>query len=132
MSSNETQRVEKLQGDCEDWHNVGSTNDFGVTFENSWANQGGGVTPAGFFKDKMGTVHLRGLIDTGSTGTTCFTLPIGYRPDYDWIQVCVNNNGGPGPGGAAVYTTVNTDGAVVPSFSAGTNMRLDGVSFRAA
>jgi len=38
MPSNDTQRVEKLTGDCEDWHNVGTTNDFGVTFTNSWAN----------------------------------------------------------------------------------------------
>lgn len=125
-------RVEKLQGTPEDWHDVGTTNDFGVTFQNSWANVGGGAVPAGFYKDPFGTVHLRGNIDTGSTGTVAFTLPVGYRPEYNTVKIVYNNNGGPGPGGANVYVTVTTTGTVTPTFSAGTDMWLDGVSFRAA
>jgi len=125
-----TQRIEELQGDCEAWHNVGTTNDFGVDFENSWANQGGGATPARFYKDKLNRVYIEGVIDSGTTGNTIFTLPKGYRPEYQTIQLVNNNNGGPGPGGAKVRVTVNADGTVVPDFSAGTNMWLDGISFR--
>jgi len=132
MPSNVTQRVEKLTGDCESWHNVGTTNDFNVTFSNSWANVGGATPPAGFYKDKFNTVHLRGNIDSGATGNACFTLPVGYRPEYQTVRIVYNNNGGPGPGGANVYITVSSAGVVTPTFSAGTDMWLDGVSFRAA
>ena len=126
-------RVESLQGTPEDWYLVGTTNDFGVTFENSWANVGGATDPpASFFKDKMGIVHLRGRIDSGSSGTTAFTLPVGYRPEYLTSQLVYNDNGGPGPGGASVRVFVYPDGSVDPTFTAGTDMWLDGVSFRAA
>ena len=124
-------RVENLRGNPEQWHLVGTTNDFGVTFQNSWANQGGGAAPASFFKDKMGMVYLRGVIDTGATSTVAFTLPKGYRPEYTTTQLVNNNNGGPGPGGASVRVSVGTNGDVTPIFTAGTNMWLDGVSFRA-
>ena len=132
MPSNDTQRVEKLTGDCEQWHAVGSTNDFGVTFTNSWANTGGGAAPAGFYKDPFNTVYLRGVIDSGATANSAFTLPLGYRPEYELVFVVFNNNGGPGPGGAEVRVTVQTNGNVVPVFTAGTDIRLDGVIFRAA
>ena len=122
--------VEKLRGNSENWYEVGSTNDFDVTFQNSWANTG--TSPASFFKDKMGLVYLRGNIDSGISGSVAFTLPVGYRPEYSTLQIVYNNNGGPGPGGAAVYVNVNQAGDVVPSFSAGTDMWLDGITFRAA
>lgn len=132
MSSNQTHRVEELTGDNEDWHNVGSTNDFGVTFTNSWANVGGATPPAGFYKDKFNMVHLQGNIDTGASGTVAFTLPVGYRPTYATHRILYNDNGGPGPGGAAVSLEVQADGDVVPTYGAGTDVWLDGVSFRAA
>jgi hypothetical protein len=124
-------RVESLRGANETWHDVGTTNDFGVTFQNSWANTGGGLAPAGFYKDKFNIVHLRGVIDTGTTGTVAFTLPVGYRPEYDHYQVQVNNNGGPGPGGASCYVTVASTGTVTPVFGAGSDMTLSGIHFRA-
>ena len=125
-------RVESIRGDNETWHDVGTTNDFDVTFQNSWANVGGGNPPAGFYKDKMNIVHLRGNIDTGASGSIAFTLPVGYRPEYSTRHIVYNNNGGPGPGGANVFINVQADGDVIPTFSAGTDMWLDGVSFRAA
>jgi hypothetical protein len=125
-----TQRVEALQGDSENWHAVGTTNDFGVTFQNSWANVGGS-SPAGFYKDRFNVVWLRGNIDTGVSGSIAFTLPVGYRPEYNTVQIVYNNNGGPGPGGANVYVTVQSDGDVIPTYSAGTDAWLDGVMFRA-
>jgi hypothetical protein len=47
---------------------------------NSWANYGSGNQNAGYYKDTAGTVHLRGLIKSGASLSTAFTLPSGYRP----------------------------------------------------
>ncbi len=33
-----------------------------------------------FWKDTVGVVHLSGPMTGGSSGTTAFTLPVGYRP----------------------------------------------------
>jgi hypothetical protein len=67
----------------EEWNDVSS----GVGFNNSWTNAGAGYMPARFKKDLSGYVHLDGYL--GNTyindGTICFTLPIGYRPDYKMI-----------------------------------------------
>ena len=56
------------------------------TLLSSWVNYVGagditGAT-AGYFKDSLGIVHLKGLIKDGTifTGTTICTLPAGYRP----------------------------------------------------
>lgn len=52
------------------------------TLLNSWANAGAPFANAGYMKDSMGFVHLRGIISGGTTtgGTTIFTLPANYRP----------------------------------------------------
>lgn len=54
------------------------------TLLNSWVNYGisSVLQVAGYMKDSMGFVHLRGAIKNGTTtaGTTLFTLPAGYRP----------------------------------------------------
>ncbi len=55
---------------------------------NYWNNLGGGYATAAFYKDQMGTVHLRGTITTLSwvlsqnpINPWIFRLPPGYRPD---------------------------------------------------
>ena len=100
------------------------------SFQNSWANVG--TSPARFYKDPFGRVHLSGDIDTGSSGTVAFTLPTGYRPAYSAFSIAYNDNGGPGPGGANVSVEIQADGDVIPTYSAGTDIWLDGISFRAA
>jgi hypothetical protein len=50
------------------------------TFQNSWANVGGGAQSVAYFKDQNGVVSIRGQLVGGSSGTVCFTLPSGYRP----------------------------------------------------
>lgn len=52
---------------------------FTPTFQNSWVNFGTPHEEAGYMKDSMGFVHLRGLIKSG-TASLIFTLPSGYRP----------------------------------------------------
>jgi hypothetical protein len=56
----------------EDWQNV--------SFENSWANEGGSWGGCQYFKDAQGIVHIKGLVKGGVDNTTIFTLPVEYRP----------------------------------------------------
>ena len=46
---------------------------------NSWTNQGGLVTTAGYYKNILGRVQLRGIV-VGTAGTVVFQLPVGCRP----------------------------------------------------
>lgn len=53
------------------------------SFVNNWTDFGGGNLAAGYCKDALGFVHLRGLVKrtvAGGTGVTIFTLPAGYCP----------------------------------------------------
>jgi hypothetical protein len=51
-------------------------------FQNSWVNYSTtpGYQHAGFWKDPLGWVHLRGLIKSGTVNSAAFTLPPGFRP----------------------------------------------------
>jgi hypothetical protein len=50
------------------------------TFQNSWANVGGGSQNVAYFQDQNGVVSIVGELASGSSGTVAFTLPAGYRP----------------------------------------------------
>lgn len=54
---------------------VGQQNWVAPTFVNSWANYGGGYNPAGYYKDPLGRIWLRGLLNGGAIATTAFQLP---------------------------------------------------------
>lgn len=71
-----------------------------VTFQNSWADYGGGFQTCQY--RKLGDmVQLRGLMRLGTAGTTAFTLPAGYRPSATLIVT----------GGAGSRTAFNTGAA---------------------
>lgn len=96
------------------------------TFTNSWVNYGAGYNDAGYRKDALGWVHLRGLVKNGIDGASIFTLPTGYRPQYRELLVCGSND---------LYGRLDipTDGTVVPA-SAVTSpvyVCLDGLTFKA-
>jgi len=94
------------------------------TLLNSWANYGGSYNPAGYFKDSMGIVHLRGLVRSG-TASTIFTLPVGYRPDYRQLfatETSPNVNG---------RLDVDTSGNVIMYGGSNAWFSLDGATFRA-
>jgi hypothetical protein len=63
----------------EELHLVGTAGE--PAFESGSSNS---ATPAGFYKDGFGIVHLQGEVNVG-TGQVIFTLPAGYRPEE---QVC--------------------------------------------
>lgn len=95
------------------------------TLANSWINNGSGYNSVGFYKDRFGVVHLRGLIKSGSMQARAFTLPAGYRPPAREFFGTVSN---------ALFGSVfvDPDGAVVPWSGSNTWFSLDGLTFRAA
>ena len=98
----------------------------GAPLTQGWVNYGGGYNGAGFFRDRQGIVHLRGLVRGGSTGynATIFVLPGGYRPAArELIAVCTSEN-------TIGRVDIMTDGRVVPSRVSNAWVSLDNITFR--
>src|SRR4051812_35523455 len=87
------------------WHVVGAAGE--PAFQNSWTNYGSGWATAGFRKDPLGKVRLRGLVKSGTLATV-FKLPAGYWPPGH-IAVASNTSGGLNIPG---YTEVDSTGNV--------------------
>ncbi|MNN19885.1 hypothetical protein D3C81_1331410 [compost metagenome] len=65
------------------------------TLLNGYVNNGGANSLAGYFKDSLGFVHIRGTIKnlTAVTSwTTIFKLPPKYRPKYNMTFSVSSNN----------------------------------------
>lgn len=74
-----------------------------------WANYGGGFAGAAYYRSVEGIVWLRGLVKTGTIGSTIATLPVGYRPaGKRMFQV-----GGAGTGDASCRVDVMDDGSII-------------------
>ena len=111
----------------EDWQSVTPQ-----MFLNGWDNYSADFNRAGFFKDSMGLVHLKGLVSSGSD-RLIFVLPSGYRPAYTEVhtvytiltsgttigQLHITSSGG-------VYFMEN-----LPIWELLTEISLDGITFRA-
>lgn len=100
------------------------------TFTNSWVNAASRVAAA-YYKDKHNKVWLKGQISTGTVSTTstgvAFTLPTGYRPDFNRLFSIASRDGsGPVLGEAEVLTT----GEVRINYGNNTLVSLDGICFR--
>lgn len=112
----------------EAFHDVGAG---GPDFENGWTNFGPGFyETAGFYKDPLGVVHLKGSVKNGSIGAI-FTLPAGYRPARSqFFAVPAGNAFGD------VLVRGLSEGAVAGRvhFNVGSTalVALDGITFRAA
>ncbi len=114
----------------ESWHRV-------TAFENGWRNsRRGNVNPAGYFKDSLGIVHLRGMLLVGkrSSNKTIFILPEGYRPENVEMQAAMSFHQPPRKEGAyrAGLIGILPDGQVQPIWHGDQWVSLDGISFRAA
>lgn len=95
----------------------------------TWANVGAPFQNAGYRKNQFsGNVELCGFIQSGSTGSAVFTLPVGYRPSFQRAFPAFGNGSGTLPN-----VIVTAAGVVMPSYAgtAGTNISLDGINFRA-
>jgi hypothetical protein len=93
------------------------------SYQNSWVRYDGTWSQEGYLKDRANIVHLRGLIKSGTIGSSAFTLPVGYRPASQLLIGTISNNA---IGRVAVYT----NGQVIPQ-TPSTNawVALDGITF---
>jgi S-layer homology domain len=109
----------------EPFHIVNTTGE--PAFENGWTNIGLGFETAGFYIDPANVVHLKGLLNSGLSGTTAFTLPVGYRPSA--IVLAPGSAGGFG----VIEIEITPDGFVRPFCQGGCAGKfpgLDSISFR--
>ena len=94
------------------------------TLANGWVNYGTPYDTAGYRKDPLGRVHLKGLVKNGTAQTTIFTLPVGYRPAADKLFLVQTG------AGASARLEVNSNGTVVAAANTVSgNLSLEGVSF---
>lgn len=132
----------------EAFHEVGAAGE--PPFKNGCANfqddDGVKFESVGFYKDREGVVHLRGVYQCPAAGDIPFQLPPGYRPsngrylaptvgcggcvrtDSDGDTVSVENGLLVIVGAGAVPGDSSVDGAIVGE---GRIVGLDGVTFRA-
>lgn len=94
------------------------------TLINGWVNFGSPFETSGFYKDKEGVVHLKGVIKNGVT-FPAFQLPEGYRPSKQKIFTAIYND-------TIGRLDVDEYGSVFPPLNAPPNsyISLEGVSFR--
>ena len=108
-----------------------------------WQNYGSGWAPAGFYKDREGVVHIRGMVRTlintvpyhssAPDVGTIFKLPTGYRPAFFEEFPVTHAEGKP------ALVTIYPDGRVQAwAYSGGWDeelgvewMSLSGIEFRA-
>lgn len=101
------------------------------TLLNSWVNNNATYySHAGYWKDKDGVVHLKGLIKDGTytADTTIFVLPVGFRPDLISRFIVTHSAAGSTPGHIKVLDTGEVQ---CQTLSGNTFLSLDGVSFLA-
>lgn len=92
-----------------------------VSFTNSWSNFGAPFNNMSYRKSKDGTMlGLSGVIVGGGNGTSAFTLPAGFRPTTRKDFAAYD-----GASGSLVGVNVNTDGTVVLSGAARTQVNLN-------
>jgi hypothetical protein len=93
----------------------------------SWTNYTGDEA-VGYWKDRLGIVHLRGVAIQASGANTIFTLPAGFRPKASRSTAIVRSDGTP----AFASCAVQSDGDVITNpVAIGSVFLLDGVSFLA-
>lgn len=114
----------------EPWHVVGDAGE--PAFTNSWVNVTSPSTypPARFHRDALGRVHVEGAVKLGTTTTSAFTLPAGYRPSHDLLFPAHHWDGSNTDGAALVK--VSGAGLVIPIFAGAVVELWLTCSFRAA
>lgn len=96
------------------------------TLLNSWANVGSGNEPAGYFKDPLGFMHLRGVVIGGANASVAFVLPAGSRPGSQTQHAAMLGTLAAGGGVEINPTTGN-----VTLFTTGTStsVSMSGITF---
>jgi hypothetical protein len=101
----------------EAWHEVGTPGE--PAFLNGWGNpDDASAETVAFYKDREGTVHLKGVASGGDHDTLIFQLPVGYRPAahklLSFAVACECEVPDPNPGEPrGLPTSVPTGGLVI-------------------
>jgi hypothetical protein len=112
----------------EAFHLVGQPGEPG--FFSGWDNFGSGLAEAGFFKDALGIVHLKGTI-FGPSDSFAFFLPEGYRNSPTEVLLLPVAGTAVGGGPIAAYLVIDNGGLLPVCASGGScGFGLDGLSFR--
>lgn len=96
------------------------------TLGNSWVSFDAGATfDIPQYRRFNGVVFLKGEMKSGTSNTTVFTLPAGYRP-LKQISFCVQSNTG-----SADILVGATGAVIVNNYNGGSNasVSLNGISF---
>lgn len=114
------------------WHEIGDAGE--PAFENGWNNWGGYYETAAFGIDKMGFVHLKGMISDSSYSaySVIFTMPAGYIPEHTLLITAYAPVGDDDSGSVLIYndgTIALNDPGVSPGASV--SVCLDGIVFYA-
>lgn len=97
------------------------------TLLNGWVQASSNYDSVTYMKDSMGFVHLRGMVQYGSSGNI-FTLPAGYRPDKFAFFSTGTNISATGTT-SALY--IDGIGNVYTYNNVGSRIFLDGIIFKA-
>jgi hypothetical protein len=112
----------------EPWHEVGAPGE--PALENGYNEFPD--APVGFYKDPLGIVHLKGVLNAAASNVTAFTLPAGYRPGQVLRLPGVFSHAAVSGDEIASIVRIRPDGVIEPEcFPACTPVGLDGISFRA-
>jgi hypothetical protein len=93
--------------------------------QNGWVNWGSEYAPAGYMKDALGFVHLRGLVRSGQMQHSIFVLPVGFQPLFRHLS-CRG-----AAGEAQGRVDITNDGQVLPWNGTNGWISLDDITFLA-
>jgi hypothetical protein len=95
-----------------------------VSLWNNWVNDPSKFNKAGYFKDAMGWVHLRGYITSGTIDgvNPAFVVPPDCFSKMEYTFCTISNN-------AIARIDIITDGRVIVSTGDNTWVSLDGISY---
>lgn len=101
----------------EAWHTVGAAGE--PAYQGAWVELSAGLG-AQFKKNPAGVIRISGRIKSGVSGTTAFTLPVGYRPSRAMFFLAARGDSTSSVG----FVVVNTDGTVVITSAATSDISL--------
>lgn len=104
-----------------------------ATLQGSWVNFGSPQMTAGYYKDALGFVHLRGTIKGGAAGSNIMTLPAGCRSTSRLHLPCVATSSSDGFGSVMIPASGDANNGYLVAGVVGTiALSLDGIVFPAS
>lgn len=97
----------------------------GAKFQNGWSNLLASTRPVGYRIHYGGRVETRGVATGGTIGLAIFTLPVGFRPDYQELFPADANS-------AHGRCQIGTGGEVLAAVGSNVYFSLSGIYFDAA